>query len=127
MKTTLDILKQLDMFYCKEKDDYVEVSLPIAMWMNCNCIVLRIKPTENGYVITDTGDNFKEFNQKASFYYDKFVGSHDNTYDIKLDGEMLYKEYEYNVSIIVGIDELVRFLVKLDDYILDNNLRAMEK
>lgn len=124
MKTTQDIIKQLDVFYCKEKDNYVEVSLPVALWMNCNCIVLKIKPTEKGYIITDTGDNFKEFNKCASFYYNKFVDSCKCSYDINLDGETLYKEYENNVSIIVGIDEFVRFLVRLDDYILDNNLRA---
>ncbi len=125
MKTTQDILKQLDNFYYKEKDGYVEVSLPVALWMNCNAVVLRIKPTPNGYIITDTGDNFKEFNNNASFYYDRFLKNCKYTYDIKLDGETLYKEYAFNTSIIVGIDEFVRFLIRLDDYILDSNLRAV--
>ena len=67
MKTTQEILKQLDNFYCKEKDGYVEVSLPVALWMNWNCVVLRIKPTENGYIITDTGDILRSLTIARAF------------------------------------------------------------
>ncbi len=122
MKTIQDILKQLEILSIKSDDDHVTITLPVCLYMNWNCVELIIKPTEKGYVITDTGDNFNRFNNVASYYYDLFIKSGNRFYDIQLDNETIFKEYEFNFSIIAALDEFIRFFANLDDFVLDNNL-----
>lgn len=55
MKTIQDILNQLDVFLIKPKDDFVEVTLPIYLFMNwdLNSVELKIKPIDSGYIISE--------------------------------------------------------------------------
>ncbi len=124
MKTIQDILNQLDVFKIKPKDDFVEVTLPIYLFMNwdLNSVELKIKPIDSGYIISDTGNTFKEFNNSPSFYYDLFVKSNNRNFGIKLDNETLYKKYENNFNIVCALDEFNRFFISLDDFIIENNL-----
>ena len=124
MKTIQDILNQLDVFKIKPKDDFVEVTLPVYLFMNwdLNSVKLKIKPINSGYIISDTENTFKEFNNSPSFYYDLFVKSNNRNFGIKLDNETLYKKYENNFSIVCALDKFNRFFINLDDFIIENNL-----
>ena len=124
MKTKKELLKQLEILSVKANDEFIEIVLPVYLRMNSdnNALILKIKPTEGGFMITDTGNHFNEFNNDASYYYDLFVKYNGNDYKIRLYNEILYKSYPDNFSVICAIDEFVRFFIKLDDFISENNL-----
>mgnify|MGYP004733136681 CR=1 FL=1 len=124
MKTKKELLKQLEILSVKANDEFIEIVLPVYLRMNSdnNALILKIKPTEGGFMITDTGNHFNEFNNDASYYYDLFVKNNGNDYKIRLYNEILYKSYPDNFSVICAIDEFVRFFIKLDDFISENNL-----
>ena len=106
-----------------KENDCWELELPIIMDFNQQLITLRIYPKENCYYISTLDTFFDEYDEYAASlceeYYDLFI-SNDNHqhYGIKRDGAILYKVYDCDFSARAAVDEFVKFLVYLNDYIL---------
>ncbi|HBP43338.1 MAG TPA: hypothetical protein DD621_01440 [Clostridiales bacterium] len=105
-----------------KKEKYFEITVPVAMDINHNLLKLYIKQLDNGYMIYDDGQLFKEYNSTTQYYYNLFINNNEHNYDIKLKDDRFYKTYPDNFNIQVAINEFVRFFVYLDDYILDNDI-----
>ena len=60
--------------FCKvvDKDEYLEIELPVVTYFNYQRVVLRIYPLENEYYISDEGLTFSEFSYDSKYYYDNF-------------------------------------------------------
>lgn len=106
-----------------EKEKYIIITPPVIMDMNYGILKLSIIPNENGYTVCDDGKNFSEFSHSSKYYYDLFIEKDPNyRYEIKLDGNIIYKKYLGNFNVRVAVNEFVRFFVHLDEFILKNNL-----
>ena len=118
-----NIIEELEYFKPKQKKGFVEIKLPVAIRLYNDCLILKILPIKDGYVISDIGDTFSDFNENTKYYYDLFMekDKHDH-YGIKLHKEIILKKYNDNFNINVAINEFVRFFIDLDNFIIDNNL-----
>ena len=48
-------------------------------------------------------------------------------YDIEIgEDEVIFKEYDAEFSIVVAIDEFVRFFIMLDDFVINNDVIGHE-
>lgn len=117
------IIKDLEYFKPIEKENYVELKLPVAIKMFKSCLLLRIIPMKDGFAISDDGFTFYDFNEDSNYYFDLFMEKDENYhYDIKLNGNFFYKKYPSNYNINVAINEFIRFFINLDDFIKKNNI-----
>ncbi|MBQ8425442.1 MAG: hypothetical protein IJX17_05425 [Clostridia bacterium] len=118
-----DYFKLLKIFQPIEKEKYIIITPHVAMDINYDILKFRVIPTENGYTVCDNGKKFSEFSHSAKYYYDLFMEKDPNyRYEIKLDGNIIYKKYPSNFNVRVAVNEFVRFFVHLDEFILKNNL-----
>ena len=115
--------EDLKIFQPSKNGENIDITVPVIMDMNYGILKLSIIPNENGYTVCDDGKNFSEFSHSAKYYYDLFMKKNKNlNFDIKLDGETIYKNYPDNFNVIVAVNEFIRFFVYLDDFILKNNI-----
>lgn len=118
-----DYFKNVEIFTPIKKEKYIEITVPVITDMNHDFLELRIIPTESGYTICNNGKAFSDFNEPTKYYYDLFMEKDPNYhYEIKLDGNIIYKKYSEDFSTRVAINEFVKFFVYLDDFILKNEL-----
>ena len=116
------ILETID--FCKviDKDEYLEIELPVVTYFNYQRVVLRIYPLENEYYISDEGLTFSECGGSSEYYYNSFMDNDSNYhFDILLDNDYLYKKYDGDSAVYSAIDEFVRFFIYLDDYMTKNS------
>ena len=116
------ILETID--FCKviDKDEYLEIELPVVTYFNYQRVVLRIYPLENEYYISDEGLTFSECGGSSEYYYNSFIDNDSNYhFDILLDNDYLYKKYDGDYAVYSAIDEFVRFFIYLDDYMTKNS------
>lgn len=118
-----DYFKNLDIFKPKKNDNSIEITIPIAMDINNNLPKLTVTQIDGGYIICDDGKTFSRLNFSADYYFNLFTQKNSShSYQIKLDGNKLTKQYPDNFNIQVAVNEFVRFFACLDDFILDENL-----
>ena len=122
------ILKQLEIFKTRDYGDYIEIDIPVALDFNFRLLSLRIYPLSlaEGYYISDIGGAFSErYNDTTKYYFNMFTEDDRNEhFGIQVANDYFYKKYEFNFSVIVAINEFVRFFVYLDDYIMNNNAKV---
>ena len=123
MRTIQDIMESLIDLSAVEKEDFIEVTFPVAFDLNYTLITLRIYINEDCYVITDEGWTFEDTNDCGSYYYDLYIkdGKYNN-FDIRLEDETFFKEYKWCFDIRQAINEFVRFLLYFDDFMSENGL-----
>lgn len=117
------IIDNLDMCNIEKCDEYLEVVLPVVLSFNQQLITLRVYPFEDGYYIATLDTMFDEYIEYApgecEKYYDSFIKNDSHYhYDIKREGACLYKKYDSDRSARTAVDEFVKFLVYLDEYII---------
>lgn len=117
-----DYFKDLGVFNPKQKEKFIEITVPVVTKMNYGILTLKVLPLEKGYIICDDGQTFDEFTYDTKYYYDLFMEKTNRHYNIQLDGDRIYKQYPYDYNIEVAVNEFVRFFVYLDDFIIDNNI-----
>ena len=105
------------------QDGSIHVEYPVVLDVDFTRVELDIYPNENGYLVV-TGDNmFTRHNDNASYYIDLFEQYDKNChYDIKLVGDLLQKQYKQDFSILVAVNEFVRYLIYFDDFMLAYDL-----
>lgn len=123
MRTIQDIMESLVDLSAVDKEDFIEVTFPVAFDMNFTLITLRIYINEDCYVITDEGWTFEDTNDFGSYYYDLYIkdGKY-HSFDIRLEDETFFKEYKWDFDIHKAINEFVRFLLYFDDFMSENGL-----
>lgn len=123
MRTIQDIMDSLIELSAVEKDDYIEITYPIAFEMIYTLVTLRIYINEDCYVITDEGWTFENTNDYGQYYFDiyKKDGKY-NDFGIAIENETFYKEYSLDFDIHKAIDEFVRFLIYFDDFMSEKGL-----
>lgn len=118
------ILDCLDMCKVQEKEKYFEIEIPIILFFNQQLITLRLYPCDDGYYVSTDDTVFDEYAEYASSdcekYYNLFMNNDSSYhYDIEQEGAYLYKKYESNYSARHAVNEFVRFLIDIDNFILD--------
>lgn len=113
----MNIIKELEYFKPIQKENYVEVIIPVAIKIFKACLRLRIYNKENGYVISDDGYAFYDSNEDSEYYYDLYKKNNKYHYNILLKDNYFYKEYESNFNINVALNEFVRLFIYLDDFV----------
>ena len=121
------IRENLDMCNVKENEEYLEIVLPVVLFFNQQLITLRLYPICDGYYIYTLSTLFDEYEEygeaECEKYYELFMKNDLHYhYDIKREKACLYKKYDSSRSARTAVDEFVKFLVYLDDYILVKRL-----
>lgn len=118
-----EIIEKLRGFSPVAKEDHIEIKVPVVMRLYDAFLMLQITPLEEGYMISDDGHTFDEWNHDLSYYFHLFLQNDTNChYDIQSSKEKIYKVYPENFSVAVALDEFVRFFIALDDFILKHNI-----
>lgn len=119
------IIKALDMCNINKTEEYFEIELPIILFFNQQLITLRLYPQDDGYYVSTLDTIFDEYPGYASTpceeHYNAFIKDNPNyRYDIKRHEAYLYKKYSANHSARHAVDDFVKFLIHLDEYILNS-------
>ena len=117
----MNIMKDLEYFKPIQKEGYIEVKMPVAMRIYKALLTLQIREVEDGYVISDDGDAFYDFNEYSEYYYNLFKEKN-YCYNIQLENDKFYKKYKNNFNLNVAFNEFVRFFIDLDNFIMKNNI-----
>ena len=118
-----DYFKNLEAFKPIKNENSIEIVIPVAMDINNNLPKLTVTKIDGGYTICDDGKTFSRLNFSADYYFKLFIQKNSShSYQIKLDGNKLTKQYPDNFNIQVAVNEFVRFFACFDDFILDENL-----
>ena len=118
----MNIIRDLEYFKPVQKENYVEVVIPVDIKIFKACLRLRIYRTEHGYVISDDGYTFYDSNEDSEYYYDLYKKNNKYDYNILLRDNYFYKEYPSNFNINVALNEFIRFFIYLDEYLRENNV-----
>ena len=122
------LMKQLQLFAPKECKRYVEISLPIVTHLNGGLLRLRIKTTDEGFAIYCPDNLFYDANGNQRFYFSIFKAySQSDCFGIHVRRERFYKEYGQEDSVVVVIDQFVRFVLQLENFILENDVIGHEE
>lgn len=126
-----ELYKRLkDEFSLKQMKNYIQIKVPLVMWINGGLLELRIKQNKGGYVVYCPTNLFLEANAGGSqeFYFDLFEkNDSDYHYDIKIKNGKFYKEYKNDSNISISINEFIRFFIMLDDFIIKNSVIGKEE
>lgn len=119
-----EIVDALKIFEAQEKDGFIEINLPLILDMNNQCLVLNITPDKDGFVVSDGGFTFENFNEVAKHYFDMFASAFaEKCEGVEVCGEQICKRYKDNTSIIFALNEFIRFFIELDKFVYENHLR----
>ena len=99
------------------------IELPVVLYFNYQRLRLLIRPTDDGYLVSDDGDTFLEFSGDTGYYYDLFC-DRDPAYhfEIQRKDNFLCKNYRFDYSVISAIDEFIRFFIRLDEFMQKNDI-----
>ncbi|MBQ8425445.1 MAG: hypothetical protein IJX17_05440 [Clostridia bacterium] len=115
--------KDLEVFKPIQKENFIEITVPIVTKMNNSIVKLYITTTNDGYKISDDGLTFEEFSFDTKHYFNIFMEKNVNRhFKMQLDKDTIFKEYPYDFNIEVAVNEFARFFTYLDDFIIENNL-----
>ena len=117
----MNIMRDLEYFKPVQKDGYIEMKMPVAMKIYKSLLTLQISEVEDGYLISDDGDAFYEFNEDSDYYFNLFKEKN-CCYGIQLENEKFFKLYKNNFNLNVALNEFVRFFIDLDNFIIKNNI-----
>ncbi len=124
MVTVESIVKGLEIFKPQKKNGFVELNLPLVLKMNNQCFTLQIIPEKSGFVISDGGYTFENFNNTAKYYFDLFAGNQATACDgFEVCDEQICKKYPDNTSLIFALDDFIRFFLEFDNFVFQNHLR----
>lgn len=124
MVTVESIVEGFEIFKPQKKNGFVELNLPLVLKMNNQCFTLQIIPEKSGFVISDGGYTFENFNNTAKDYFDLFAGNQATTCDgFEVCDEQICKKYPDNTSLIFAFDDFIRFFLEFDNFVFQNHLR----
>ena len=125
-----DIKKRLSTdFAAKERDGYFEIEFPIVINTSDTLVSLRIEQLEDKYIITHPEDIFSERgNDDLDFYYRIFKERNEDCYFAvePVDG-VLTMECPNDHNIAVTISDFIKFMIRFDDFIINNNVIGNEE
>ena len=125
-----DIKKRLSTdFAAKERDGYFEIELPIVINTSGTLVAFRIEQLEDKYIITHPEDIFSERgNDDLDFYYRIFKKRNGDCYfPVELVNGMLTMECPNNYNVAVTISDFIKFMIRFDDFIINNNVIGNEE
>ena len=117
------IEKALNMCNFEKNEEYYELEFPIILFFNQQLITLRIYPLDDGYYVSSLDTLFNEYSEYASApceeYYNAFIKEcPDYYYEINRYEGYLYKKYSSDHSARHAVDDFVKFLIHLDEFIV---------
>ena len=116
-------------FAAKERDGYFEIEFPIVINTSDTLVSLRIEQLEDKYIITHPEDIFSERgNDDLDFYYRIFKERNEDCYFAvePVDG-VLTMECPNDHNIAVTISDFIKFMIRFDDFIINNNVIGNEE
>jgi len=117
-------------FSAKQMKNCIKVTLPVVINVSGTLIDLRIKQNESGFTIYCPTNIFSELNNQGNQeYYFNIFEKYDKNYhfDIKIKNGKIFKDYSKEQSVIVALNEFVRFYIMIDNFIIDNNVIGNEE
>jgi len=123
-----NLYEKLKKFSPKQKKTYIEITLPIVLFIDGGLLDLRIKQESDGYMIWFPRNLFYDANGSQEFYYNIFE-NYDNNYhyDIQIKNGKIFKKYPNSANITVSVNEFIRYFILLDDFILENDVIGHEE
>ena len=121
------IMKRLESFAPQRGEGFVDVTLPVVMYIDGGLLELRITPHAQGYTVATTRDMFEEANGGQAYYF-KIFSKWDKTehYGMEIRDGMICRTYPEEYSVTVALNECIRYFIALDDFILDNEVIGFE-
>ena len=125
-----DIKKRLSTdFAAKERDGYFEIEFPIVINTSGTLVSLRIEQLEDKYIIIHPEDIFSDRgNDDLDFYYRIFKERNEDCYFAvePVDG-VLTMECPNDHNVAVTISDFIKFMIRFDDFIINNNVIGNEE
>lgn len=115
-----DYMKSLSIFTPVDNGEFIKLSIPIICESTFCMVTLEIYYDKNGYTIAHDAEDFFyhcSYNN-PEYYYKRYIEESNKChFNIQYMENRFYKEYPYNFSITVAVNEFARFFVYLDDFI----------
>lgn len=124
----LDMRSLKKFCFRKVKGGYIDITLPVVVNIDGGLIELRIKAEKESYSVWSKRDFFSEANADLEYYYNIFE-KFDKCYhyDISVKRGRLFKEYNLEQSVVTMVDEFVRLILNLDNFIINNSVIGNEE
>ncbi len=125
-----DIKKRLlEDFHAVERDEAMEIELPVVINTADILVALRIEQRADDYIITHPDDIFSDRgNDTMEFYYGIFRKHVPECYyDVKIVDGVLTMQCKNNYNVAVAISDFIKFMIMFDDFIVNNNVIGREE
>jgi hypothetical protein len=100
-----------------------EIELPVVLYFNYQRLRLRITPLDDGYSVSDDGETFIEYSSDTEYYFGLFCEKDEGYhFEIGLKDNYIFKNYDFNYSLMSAIDEFIRFFIRLDEFMRKNDI-----
>jgi len=123
-----NILERLKSFSPKQNNNHISITIPLVIVIDGGLLDLIIEQIDNGYKIYSPRDFFSEANGSQEFYYNIFENKDKSYhYEMKIQDNIIYKEFSNEYNIVVALSEVIRFFVLFDDFIINNGVVGNEE
>ncbi|MBQ4558426.1 MAG: hypothetical protein IJA61_03520 [Clostridia bacterium] len=123
-----NILERLKSFSLKQNNNHISITIPLVIVTDGGLLDLIIEQIDNGYKIYCPRDFFSEANGSQEFYYSIFENKDKSYhYEMKIQDNIIYKEFSNEYNIVVALSEVIRFFVLFDDFIINNGVVGNEE
>ena len=122
------LTKQLKTFTPKEYQRYIEITFPIVTHLNGGFLRVRIKNSGDGYALYCPDNLFFDANGSQKFYFDIFKKYGQSVdFGVSVKKEKFYKAFGKEDSVVVIIDQFVRLILNLENFIFANDVIGHEE
>ena len=124
----IDVMEYLETFSPRQGDGYVDFTVPVLFYSAHTFLDLRIIPGEDTYTVLCPDDLFYEANGPQERYFNIFMSRDEHYhYDMEIRDNIIFRTFENDFNPNVAVDEVIRFFVRFDDYILENDVIGHEE
>lgn len=123
-----NFMEQLTLFTPAQCDGYIDVTLPVLLATDWSFLHLHIIEGEESFRIVCPDDIFAEQNGSLTYYFTLFSEHNGGErYGMQLGDDGIYRDYPAEHSVRVALSDFVRFFLRFDDFIIDNDILGNEE
>ena len=123
----LNLMNRLLDYAPQEKDGRIYITVPMVVSLSQGPLELVITQEESTYTLFCPTNFFEDANESQQFYFDLFKRHFKGYfYDIELKNGLFTKSYSGEHSPLHAINDFIRFIILLDDFMLENDVIGHE-